>query len=85
MEVTNNSVENKFLYDRWVTTILFSVLICICGIGLCVFGFLLFNNDISQEGFYSNNPVPITSSANSVNRLKNGNQNSMHTQIYVKI
>ena len=76
MEVTNNSVENKFLYDRWVTTILFSVLICICGIGLCVFGFLLFNNDISQEGIYSNNPVPITSSANSVNRLKNGNQNN---------
>lgn len=33
----NDSVENKFLYDRWLTTIIFSALICVLGIGLGLF------------------------------------------------
>jgi len=35
---------NKYLFDMWVTTIIFTCLICVCAIGLAVFGFLLFNS-----------------------------------------
>ena len=37
----NESTHNKYIYDRWLTTIIFSVLIAVCGIGLAIFGFLL--------------------------------------------
>ena len=39
---SNDSVQNKFLYDRWLTTIIFGVIIAACGICMAVFGFLLF-------------------------------------------
>jgi len=39
-----NSFGNKYLFDMWVTTIIFTCLICVCAIGLAVFGFLLFNS-----------------------------------------
>ena len=39
-----NGFENKYLFDMWVTTIIFTCLICVCAIGLAVFGFLLFNS-----------------------------------------
>ena len=67
----NDSVENKFLYDRWLTTIIFSALICVLGIGLGLFGFLVFNQEAGQIGSETPKAVPITSSANSVSRLKN--------------
>jgi hypothetical protein len=67
----NDSVENKFLYDRWLTTIIFSALICVLGIGLGLFGFLVFNQEPGQIGSETPKAVPITSSANSVSRLKN--------------
>ena len=35
---------NKYLFDMWVTTIIFTCLICVCAIGLAIFGFLLFKN-----------------------------------------
>ncbi len=35
---------NKYLFDMWITTIIFTVLICVCAIGLAIFGFLLFKN-----------------------------------------
>ena len=38
-------VENKYLYDRWVTTIIFACFIIACDIGLAIFGFLLFKSD----------------------------------------
>jgi hypothetical protein len=41
----NDSVKAKYLYDRWLTSIIFSVLICVCGIGLALFGFLLFKGN----------------------------------------
>ena len=73
-DVQNDSVTNKFLYDRWVTTLLFSAIICVCGIGLCIFGFLVFNNEVVKEVYDSPHPVPVTSSiGTTVNRLKNGN------------
>ena len=40
-----NQITNKYLFDRWVTTIIFSVFICVCDIGLAIFGFLLFKSD----------------------------------------
>ena len=36
---------NKYLFDRWVTTIIFSCFIIACCIGLAIFGFLLFKSD----------------------------------------
>ena len=38
------SVYNKDLYDRWTTTLVLSVFIVICNIGLLIFGFLLFKS-----------------------------------------
>jgi hypothetical protein len=35
----------KYLFDRWITTIIFSCLIIACDIGLAIFGFLLFKSD----------------------------------------
>jgi hypothetical protein len=37
--------ENKYVFDRWVTTIIFSCFIAACCIGLAIFGFLLFKSD----------------------------------------
>ena len=67
----NDSVENKFLYDRWITTIVFSALICVLGIGVGLFGFLVFNQEPGQNGSETPKVVPVTSSVNSVSRLKN--------------
>ena len=41
----NESVQAKYLYDRWLTSIILSVVICVCGIGLAFFGFLLFKGN----------------------------------------
>ena len=40
-----DGVENKYVFDRWVSTIIFSCLIAACCIGLAIFGFLLFKSD----------------------------------------
>ena len=40
-----NGFGNKYLFDMWVTTIIFTCFICVCAIGLAIFGFLLFKND----------------------------------------
>ena len=45
VDSTNDKVENKYLYDRWVTTIIFACFIVACDIGLAIFGFLLFKSD----------------------------------------
>jgi len=42
-----SEVENKYLYDRWVTTIIFACFIVACDIGLAIFGFFLFKSDTS--------------------------------------
>lgn len=39
--------ENKYIYDRWVTTIIFACFIIACDIGLAIFSFLLFKSDSS--------------------------------------
>lgn len=38
------SLENKDLYDRWLTSLVLSIIISISNIGLLIFGFLLFKN-----------------------------------------
>ena len=38
-------ISNKYLFDKWVTTIIFSCFIVVCDIGLAIFGFLLFKSD----------------------------------------
>ena len=43
--ISTTEVENKYLYDRWVTTIIFACFIIACDIGLAIFGFLLFKSD----------------------------------------
>jgi hypothetical protein len=76
-DVINNSEENKFLYDRWVSSIFFSAIMCVCGICLGIFGFLIFKNELKEGGLESQIPVPITSYTNSAHRLKNlKNENS---------
>ena len=38
------SFENKDLYDRWLTTLILSIALVACNIGLLIFGFLLFKS-----------------------------------------
>ena len=40
-----DEIFNKYLFDRWITTIIFSFFIIACDIGLAIFGFLLFKSD----------------------------------------
>lgn len=40
-------VENKYIYDNWVTSIIFCCFIMACDIGLAIFGFLLFKDGSS--------------------------------------
>lgn len=43
--------ENKDLHDRWLTTLILSIFIVVCNIGLLIFGFLLFKSSgESNEG-----------------------------------
>ena len=48
-------VENKDLYDRWLTTLIMGAIISICNIGILIFGFLLFKNG----GVESNEPQTV--------------------------
>ena len=72
-DVINDSVENKYLHDKWVTSIIFTSFICLCGIGLFIFGFLIFKFEIKEGVTESPIPVPISNYTNSMNRLKSGN------------
>ena len=42
---STTEVRNRYLYDRWVTTIIFACFIFVCDIGLAIFGFFLFKSD----------------------------------------
>ena len=45
LDSTSLTFENKYVFDRWVTTFIFSCFIAACCIGLAIFGFLLFKSD----------------------------------------
>lgn len=49
-DLSAGSVKNKYLYDRWLTTIILGVFDAVCGIGLAIFGVLLFLNGGSSSG-----------------------------------
>jgi hypothetical protein len=42
-------IDNKYLFDKWITSIIFSALILVCDIGLAIFGFLLFSGKSSDH------------------------------------
>ena len=44
----NSSIENKYRYDRCVTSIIFGVFVIACSRGLALFGFLIFKSDGSN-------------------------------------
>lgn len=48
------SIDNKDLHDRWATTLVLSIFIIACNIGLLIFGFLLF-----KTGADSNEPKTV--------------------------
>ena len=50
-------VENKYIYDRWLTALILSIVIVICNIGLIIFGFLLFKS--SEEASPISEQTPI--------------------------
>ena len=41
---TESDYENKYLYDRWLTSIIISAFICLCNVGVAIFGLLIFLN-----------------------------------------
>ena len=51
------SIVNRYIYDRWLTALILSVVIVICNIGLIIFGFLLFKS--SEESSPSSDQTPI--------------------------
>ena len=50
-------VENKYIYDRWITALILSVIIVFSYIGLIIFGFLLFKN--IEESSPTSEQTPI--------------------------
>ena len=44
LEEVASGFKNKYLYDNWVTNIIFGCFIIACEIGLAIFGFLVFKN-----------------------------------------
>ena len=54
---------HKYLYDRWITTIILSVFIVLFNIGMILFGFFLFSENGTPAG---SSPLPV-SSVNQVN------------------
>jgi len=47
LEKAAKGFENKYVFDRWVSTIIFSCFILVCCIGLAIFGFFLFKSNNS--------------------------------------
>lgn len=41
---TRYGYDNKYLYDRWLTSIILSAFICLCNLGVAIFGLLIFLN-----------------------------------------
>ena len=51
-------IHNKYIYDSWITTLIFSVLISVVNIGIILFGFFLFTQSESSPGSV---PLPMSS------------------------
>ena len=48
--IGSDEISNKYLYDRWVTSIIFGCFIIAINIGLAIFGFLLFSQTEGSSG-----------------------------------
>jgi len=46
----NLNYDRKYLFDKWITSIIFGFLILVCDIGLAIFGFLLFIGGSGAKG-----------------------------------
>ena len=46
----NSRLNRKYLFDKWITSIIFGVFILVCDIGLAFFGFLLFSGGSGAKG-----------------------------------
>ena len=44
------AIPYKYIHDRWLTSIIISFFVVVCGIGLAFFGFLLFKNSGGSSG-----------------------------------
>jgi hypothetical protein len=47
---TQYGYDNKYLFDRWLTSIILSAFICLCDLGVAIFGLLIFLNGDSTSG-----------------------------------
>ena len=54
----NSDIKMKYIYDRWITTLIFCVLIAILNAGIILFGFFLFTQSESNPG---STPIPMIS------------------------
>lgn len=53
----NTSTINKYIYDRWLTALILSVLIVACNVALSIFGFLLFKNSEESAPLSEQSPI----------------------------
>ena len=51
------STINKYIYDRWLTALILSVLIVACNVALSIFGFLLFKNSEESAPLSEQSPI----------------------------
>ena len=51
-------IQNKYIYDSWITTLIFSVLVSVVNLGIILFGFFLFTQSESSPGSV---PLPMSS------------------------
>ena len=47
---SNSDYDNKYIYDKWLTSIIFSAFVCVCNLGVAIFGLLIFLNGDSSSG-----------------------------------
>ena len=52
-----DKVENKYIYDRWLTALILAVIIIAFNIALAIFGFLLFKDNDSQKTDFETVPI----------------------------
>ena len=53
----NEGIQNKYIYDRWLTALILAIIIVICNVALAIFGFLLFK--INEESAPLSEQTPI--------------------------
>jgi hypothetical protein len=54
----NQDMHNKYIYDRWITTLILSVFISLLNLGVILFGFFLFTQSETSPGGVL---IPMTS------------------------